>query len=173
MDEWRTKLVIGIDPGVSGGIAWCETGKPREVAFGAQKMPDSPPAVAGLLRSLVEGTEFDAVYTFIEDVHSSPQMGVSSAFTFGKGLGVLQGACAALHLSVTPVSPQRWQKTLQLIEAGRKFGKGTTEKKRALKAAAVGLFPWLSITNHVADALLICEYGLRIHGGAALEEERF
>lgn len=53
------------------------------------------------------------------------------------------------------VTPQKWQKALQL---GTKGNKSNTEWKNKLKARAQQLFPNVPMTLAVADALLILEY---------------
>ena len=67
---------IGIDPGVSGGIAWIDPDGPH-----AEKMP----ATIGDLWQLIAGLETSECYCVIEKVHTSPQMGVKSAGTFMQG----------------------------------------------------------------------------------------
>ena len=51
---------------------------------------------------------------FVEDVYSSPQMGVVSAFAFGEGKGVLIGLAAALALPLTLVKPAAWKKAMRV-----------------------------------------------------------
>ena len=53
------------------------------------------------------------------------------------------------------VTPQKWQKELQL---GNRGNKSTTEWKNKLKAKAEQLFPYMKITLAVSDSLLILQY---------------
>lgn len=107
--------ILGCDPGVNGAFslidteAWtiAVTDMPKEPGTGG-KNAVSPVLVSDIFR----GAQAD--HLFIELVHSSPQMGVTSAFSFGRSLGIVHGA--AYHdggLTVTEVRPQEWKgKTL-------------------------------------------------------------
>jgi len=87
---------------------------------------------------------------YIEAVHSSPQMGVKSAFTFGQGLGRLEMALTAANVPFERVRPQEWQKAMKCMSGGN---------KNVTKSRAQELFPSLKITHANADALLIATYG--------------
>jgi hypothetical protein len=94
----------------------------------------------------------DTPKAYIELVHSSPQMGVKSAFTFGNGFGHLEMALTAAGIPFERVRPQVWQKALGCLTKGDK----NVSKRRAQE-----LFPQLKVTHATADALLIAEYGRR------------
>ena len=139
------KLSIGIDPGLSGGVAFIpDTGTPW-----AHKMPETDRDLIDLLRDSINLFEARAL---IELVHSSPQMGVKSAFTFGEGYGRLQMALTALGVPYERVRPQAWQKAMGCLTRG---------DKNVSKRKAQELFPDLKVTHAIADALLIAEYGRR------------
>lgn len=141
--------LLGIDPGKSGGIAYLRSGETPV----AHKMPATVGDLCDLLRSLaVDG----ARTAYIERVHSSPQMGVVSAFTFGRGLGNLEAICQCVGIRVEWVAPQTWQKALGCLSRG---------DKNVTKRRAQELFPAVAITHATADALLICEFGRRAEGG--------
>ena len=144
---------IGIDPGLSGGIAWITDGKPC-----VEKMPDTLKDLWELMHDITTGGTpaqrlnkyVHGFKAYIEAVHSSPQMGVKSAFTFGQGLGRLEMALTAAGISFERVRPQEWQKAMKCMSGGN---------KNVTKAKAQELFPSLKITHATADALLIAEYG--------------
>lgn len=145
-------IVIGIDPGTNGGIAWITDGKAC-----VEKMPDSLKDLWDLIcditnhpRSTVDGRKYKA---YIEQVHSSPQMGVKSAFTFGNGFGHLEMALTAAGIPFERVRPQVWQKAMGCMTKG---------DKNVSKRKAQELFPSLRVNHYIADALLIAEYGRRI-----------
>ena len=139
------KLYIGIDPGLSGGIAFIpSTGNPW-----AHKMPETDRDLIDLLSDSISLAEPQAV---LELVHSSPQMGVKSAFTFGEGYGRLQAVLTALRVPYERIRPQAWQKAMGCLTKGDK----NVSKRRAQE-----LFPKLKITHAIADALLIAEYHRR------------
>lgn len=65
-------------------------------------------------------------------------------------------ALLACDIPTVTVTPQIWQKALQL---GTKGDDSTTIWKNKLRAKAQQLFPYIkSITLAISDALLICEY---------------
>ena len=144
-------ITIGIDPGTNGGIAWIADGKPC-----VEKMPDSLRDLWDLIcditnhpRSTVDGRKYKA---YIEQVHSSPQMGVKSAFTFGNGFGHLEMALTAAGIPFERVRPQVWQKAMGCMTKG---------DKNVSKRKAQELFPSIKITHATADALLIASYGAK------------
>jgi hypothetical protein len=149
---------IGIDPGINGGIAWLNS---QCEAF-AEKMP---PTIADLwdliFRTIACNSERYCIdpakmvlKAYIEQVHSSPQMGVKSAFTFGQGFGHLEMALTAAGIPFERVRPQAWQKAMGCLTKG---------DKNVSKRKAQELFPSLKITHATADALLIAAYGRRIN----------
>ena len=139
------KLYLGIDPGLSGGIAFVpETGTPW-----AHKMPETD---RDLIDLLSDNISLHTATAMLEFVHSSPQMGVKSAFTFGEGYGRLQAVLTALRVPYERIRPAAWQKAMGCLTKGDK----NVSKRRAQE-----LFPTLKITHATADALLIAEYNRR------------
>lgn len=140
-------LVIGIDPGKSGGIAF-------RSASGAEafKMPATERDIFYLLhRNTVEALVES--FCYIEKVHSMPGQGVKSMFTFGMGYGGLRMALIANGIPFETVTPGKWQRAMSCLTKG---------DKNVSKARAQELFPEIKVTHAIADALLIAEYGWRI-----------
>ena len=144
--------IIGIDPGANGGIAWIDYNGKACV----EKMPDSLQDLWELIcditnypRSSIDGRSYKA---YIEQVSSSPQMGVVSAFSFGRGYGNLEMALTAAGIPFERIRPQVWQKALGCMTKG---------DKNVSKRKAQELFPSLKITHATADALLIAYYGTK------------
>jgi crossover junction endodeoxyribonuclease RuvC len=138
--------VIGVDPGTNGGIAWITDGKPC-----VEKMPDTLQDLWELLRDIASEGECHA---YLEAVSSSPQMGVVSSFTFGRGYGNLEMALTAAGIPFARIRPQVWQKELGCMTKGDK----NVTRKRAQE-----LFPTIKCTHAVSDALLIAHYGTKQH----------
>jgi Holliday junction resolvasome RuvABC endonuclease subunit len=142
-------ITIGIDPGKSGGIAWIIDGKPC-----VEKLPETLMDRWNLFESIA--SEVPMIYrqtetiAYIEQVHSSPQMGVKSAFSFGQTFGHLEMALTAANIPFKRVRPQEWQKAMKCLTGGN---------KNVSKARAQEIFPSLRITHATADALLIAEFG--------------
>jgi Holliday junction resolvasome RuvABC endonuclease subunit len=132
---------IGIDPGLSGGIAWIRDGQACAV-----KMPETHRDVLDVFQELRREGPCFAV---LEKVHSMPGQGVVSAFTFGKGFGALEMALTAAEIPYEHVTPQKWQKAMGCLTKGDK----NVSKRRSQE-----LFPALKITHATADSLLIAHY---------------
>ena len=141
---------IGIDPGTNGGIAWITDGKAC-----VEKMPDTLQDLWELIcdiHSDMGQMKQAPIKAYIEQVHSSPQMGVKSAFTFGNGFGHLEMALTAAGIPFERVRPQVWQKALGCMTKG---------DKNITKRKAQELFPDIKVTHAIADSLLIAYYGTK------------
>jgi crossover junction endodeoxyribonuclease RuvC len=147
-----SRITIGIDVGANGAIAWIdERGKSC-----VEKMPDTLQDLWELIRditnfprSAIDGRKYKA---YIEQVSSSPQMGVVSSFSFGRGYGNLEMALTAAGIPFERVRPQVWQKAMGCMTKGN---------KNISKAKAQELFPDKKVIHATADALLIALYGTR------------
>jgi crossover junction endodeoxyribonuclease RuvC len=162
-------MVVGIDPGLTGGIAItveCD----GCVVCALRVMPRTKAGVdAGALAALLVCDNPQAAHVYLESAAARPGQGVSSMFSFGRALGVVEGVVAALGYPCTLVAPRRWQ---NVMLAGCP---GETPKERALVAAA-RLFPSASFLESprcrkphggLVDARLIAEYGRRVLSGRA------
>lgn len=143
--------IIGIDPGASGGIAILCGG---EVT--THKLADLTEQDTWRLLA-----EHEPATVYLEKVHAGPNMASSASFKFGCGYGTLRMAAIAAGLRVIEVTPQVWQRKIGLPPIGGGYGANDKEKKQRNKGAAQQLFPALKVTNYIADALLIAEYGKR------------
>lgn len=141
--------VIGIDPGASGAIAWFSN---DDLVYA--KTPDTLADLWEVFVEIKNTSETGKFKAFIEQVHSSPQMGVKSAFTFGNGFGHLEMALTASQIPFERVRPQVWQKYMGCMTKGN---------KGVSKAKAQELFPHIKCTHAISDAMLIAEYGRRIY----------
>lgn len=112
-------FIIGIDPGNKGAIAIIKsTGELVEV----WDMPTLEIKVGKATKTRIsaemlahEVRQWEGIrHAYIEAVSSSPQMGVSSAFAFGEGFGVVKGVLAALGIPVTLVPPAKWKRDMGL-----------------------------------------------------------
>ena len=148
----KYEITIGVDPGANGGIAWIDYNGNACV----EKMPDSLQDLWDLIcdvtsypKSSIDGRSYRA---YLEAVSSSPQMGVVSAFSFGRGYGNLEMALTAAGIPFERVRPQVWQKALGCMTKG---------DKNVSKRKAQELFPDRKVTHATADALLIAYYGTK------------
>mgnify|MGYP006133822085 CR=1 FL=1 len=142
-------IVVGIDPGMSGGVSVIDS--TGEVSV--QKYTTESEFIAFMESQPRESR------VYIEDVPcfvSSVTSGASS-FKLGYNYGFEVGVCRAFGFPVELVKPRAWQAGIP----GLKPKMGYTFRKRLLKDVANRLFPQIKVTNAVADALLIMDYGCK------------
>jgi hypothetical protein len=147
----KYEITIGVDPGANGGIAWITSDGKACV----EKMPDTLQDLWELVESIgFEAPDFTPyqIKAYIEQVSSSPQMGVVSAFSFGRGYGNLEMALTSAGIPFERVRPQVWQKALGCMTKGN---------KNITKTLAAELFPSIKATHWSSDALLIAHYGTK------------
>ncbi len=126
-------IVIGVDPGKSGALAVLDGG----VLVDAHDMPVVGPIISPVLldeiaHNYVDPLAFGACpgVAVIEDVHAMPKQGVSSVFSFGRSLGVVEGVLAGGGWAIHYVSPARWKRQL-----------GLTADKGVSRRRAIELWP--------------------------------
>lgn len=144
-------MIIGIDVGKNGAVAWTTLGNTL-----VEKMPETTRDLWDLIDGIANDARrnLETPHCYLEQVSSSPQMGVVSAFSFGNGFGHLEMALTAAGIPYTKVRPQVWMKHLGCMTKG---------DKNVTKRMAQQLYPSIKITHANADALLIHEYGKQIH----------
>lgn len=147
-------IVVGVDPGKSGGLALLRQFVPGVVdILDVVKMPATDVDLWGWWRDLVAMPDF----AVIERVHAMPRQGVTSTFAFGRSYGMLRMAAIAAEIPLEEVTPQKWQRAMGCLSKG---------DKNVTKARAQELYPKVKVTHAIADALLIATYGLRMLQGA-------
>lgn len=119
--------VLGIDPGVTGGIALFDPGEPS--AIRAEDIPNVAGEVdVDTLAAIVR--EMGPTFAVIERVSAMPKQGVSSTFKFGAAYGALQAIVAVLEIPSHRVTPGKWKGHYRL----------DTDKEKA-RALALRLWP--------------------------------
>ena len=104
--------IIGIDPGLSGGIAILEDNKVKEL-FDMPVMPDGKKNKrqlnSALLVKLIKDNikDIEDTVMVVEQVNAMPGQGVTSMFNFGQTFGAIKGICAALGLPIFFVRPAK------------------------------------------------------------------
>ena len=152
-------MIIGIDPGQTGALAFVENGKVVQVidmptmARTHGKGNQVDPYSLSLELCKIGTARIDGVV--MEQVAAMPGQGVTSVFNFGESVGIVKGVLGSLQLPVRMVTPQKWKKTANLI------GKD----KDAARSLAIQLHPeaaeFLSRKKDVgrADAICIARFG--------------
>ena len=111
-------LILGIDPGTSGGIAIVkvENKKLPTIIFGSKipivtiygkKIIDTKRVVSKL-------NNFSLDIAIIEKVHAMPRQGVTSSFQFGRSFGSIEALSYLNCKRVDYVAPAVWKKFLGL-----------------------------------------------------------
>ena len=147
------KAIIGIDPGVSGGIAVLKGSQ-----LAVYNMPETYPDIYNLLASL-KGENIVAV---LEDVgHGIPGQSSKATAVFARHNGHLEMALYALGIRTIKVTPQKWQRYYS-----NSLGKSSQHEKREwknmLKGLAQQMFPSEKVTLKTSDAILIANYGMSL-----------
>ena len=118
----RVRVVVGIDPGKSGGavalgldgsaIAWIAADHPSEgyTVKGKGGGHYIPSTMALWLYDL--GQAYDVISVVLEQQQARPIEGRSSVFTTGMGYGVWVGILAALRLRYTIAKPSVWTRAV-------------------------------------------------------------
>lgn len=155
-------IVIGIDPGLGGAAALLN-------GHGVLEVVDLPVMVkpngrgkvnAALFNLLLSewstafGFAAESVLAVVESVSAMPRQGVSSVFSFGHSLGVIEGVLAARGIAIEHVTPQAWKRHYNL-----------TRDKNLARTKATELYPasaaqFARVKDHGrAEAVLIARYG--------------
>lgn len=109
--------IIGIDPGLNGGIAILHDGELPIL----HKMPTADGIDEQAVRTIFEDALVMArnktmtltpITAFVEKVGAMPKQGVTSMFTFGTGWGLVRGILCGLCIPYRLVQPKEWQKAL-------------------------------------------------------------
>jgi crossover junction endodeoxyribonuclease RuvC len=151
--------IIGIDPGLSGGIAILDDLK----IFDIYDMPimsegkknknqlNSAQLVNIIRKNLIPNGD---TFLIVEQVSAMPGQGVTSMFNFGQTFGSIKGICAALNLPIFFVRPAKWKKHFDLINSS----------KDASRTKVIEMYPSISPRLskkkdvNKADAILIARY---------------
>jgi len=152
-------IIIGIDPGLSGGIAVLDNNKVLEL-FDMPVMADgkknkkqlNSALLAKLIKESTSNTSESAV--IVEQVNAMPGEGVTSMFNFGQTFGAIKGICATLELPIFFVRPSKWKKHFELINSS----------KDASRTKAIEMYPHLAEKLskkkdvNKSDAILIARF---------------
>lgn len=153
-----TCAVLGIDPGVRGGVALLQPDGKTILAQGLkpEMTEDDVTRIVGEAVGLAHYARCHLV-CYMEKVGYIRGDGGLGAFTFGRIYGLLRGILRCRSVPIHDVYPQMWQAKLDCLSGGN---------KNVTKLKAQTLFPDLEhITHATADALLIAYYGWGAMGG--------
>ncbi len=133
--------IVGIDPGaISGAYAYWDT-ETNAVFVGDVPVVDKNVNCAELFRLL---DIYRPDIAIIERVGSMPGQGVSSSFSFGRGVGRIEGVIAASELCVEYITPVVWKRHFKLP--------GGPKNKELSRAKAIQIFPGVAGLARKKDA---------------------
>lgn len=142
-------MILAIDPGKSGGVAFRDN-------FGGTSAYAMPQSEYDLMTYIKSYKLQDTVVAVVEKVQGyvgGEGAPGSAMFNFGYGYGYIVGVLAALDIPTHLIRPQQWQSALQL---GKSKDYPTKPAwKRHLRDEAQRRYPHLKVTLATADALLI------------------
>lgn len=156
-------MYIGIDVGKKGGISFLDgTGEIIDLL----PLPDQ----YDLSRMIYDHTTYlkqTDMFAVMEDVKARPGQGVTSMFTFGKGMGIIEGILVALRVPYALVRPQKWQSVMLSGLSKKSF---PNPKERSLRAARqlypdqTFIQPGCSVPHDgVYESLLLARYARHVH----------
>ena len=141
---------IGIDPGISGGIAVIK----YDGTIEAFKCPKSSDEMALLFQILIGSAPSDNVKLLMERVWARPTNAVRAAFSYGTNYGQWLGIAASHEIEMNTVIPVEWIKWVGCPKALKR-----DVRKRWLKEKARELYPDVNkLTLATSDAILITHY---------------
>ena len=151
--------IIGIDPGLSGAIAFLENNKvlgifdmPVMSEGKKNKKQLNSAQLVNIFKENMNNEEETIVV--VEQVNAMPGQGVTSMFNFGQTFGAIKGVCAALNLPIFFVRPSKWKKYFELLNSS----------KDASRTKVIEMYPKLSnqLTKkkdvNKSDAILIAKF---------------
>ena len=131
MTPFRFKY-IGIDPGISGGLAVID----EEGQIRAYKCPSSSEDMALLFEVCMGNTAPDNIRLLMERVWARPTNAVRAAFSYGVNYGQWLGITSCNEIKMNTVLPVEWIKWVGCAKALKR-----DVRKRWLKERASNLYP--------------------------------
>lgn len=149
--EWSAVL-LAIDPGRSGGVAWID----RAGVVRAVPMPEGMSAQVDLLRRLTDAVPLQELEAWMEKTGTHVQGNSASASAkFARHCGHLEAALYALRVPVRQVVPGKWMRSLGALPGDKKA------RKAAIREEMARRHPHLRVTLKVADALGVLSWAER------------
>lgn len=147
-------IIMGIDPGISGAVAFYFPVVPSRIAV------DDVPVAGGEI-NVNELARLVRIHrptlAVIERVGAMPGQGVVSMFNFGRSYGDVRGVIGAMDIPLHFVTPQKWKKHF-----------GLSSDKDECRMRAIRMFPSAAesfkLKKHDgrAEAALIALYGAEV-----------
>lgn len=159
------RKILGIDPGITGGISIideqsnliCSFRMPIKKIDGKNKVDSS--AIHQELK------DHDISLAIIEKVGARPGQGVVSMFSFGDAYGSVRAIAEILSDNVHYITPQKWRSGQGLSKLSKEqiaaiaFKHFNDQNIYGRKNSKTGKH---AIRDGISDSLMIAKYGLRL-----------
>lgn len=164
------KAYIGIDPGKRGYICVM---RGETITFHPMPLIGKEFDIHSLFELLFKVANTGSnIHCVVEDVHAILGSSAGATFSFGFGVGVIEGILVSLSIPYTKIPPKKWQKEMHQGVAIQKKKSSTgktmvNDTKLMSEMAAKRLFPKVNlkasercknIHDGKVDALLMCEF---------------
>jgi crossover junction endodeoxyribonuclease RuvC len=153
-------LVLGVDPGIHGGLAIVSNDGDRAVIVDAIDIP----VIGSGARERVDAIAVQnfiqhhrPAFALVERAQAMPRQGASSGFKYGRAVGALESTVVLCTVPLEIVEPTAW----------KRFWKLPPKDKERSRQRALELFPAAhallarKLDHGRAEAALIALYGLR------------
>jgi len=147
--------VLGIDPGLTGAIAYYFPAHPNMISVEDLPVVDHCLDAATLAQRIEQMRPDLAI---IESVGSRPGEGVASVFKFGDTCGAIRGVVAALKIPVHRVHSTKWKRHFRLSSDKEE------SRSRALELWPASAHFSRKRDHNRAEAALLARYGAEVVG---------
>jgi len=159
-----TKIIIGLDPGLSGAIGvigpsgYCDVLDIPTIGYtvgGKQRRTYDIPNLSQMLKQFAA----QRAMAFVEEQSTRPQQSSTSAKKIGYGEGILHGLLVSFDIGYEVVRPQQWKK--EMLDGMGKEKQDSILAAQRIYSMDKDLVRRLTQRHDRAEALLIAEYGRR------------
>ncbi len=155
IEKWNP-YYMGVDPGLSGGVAIVSEDGVSAITFA---MPKTYLEILQLLQCLNMGK---LMFAILEKVHAGLSFGRKASFTFGHNVGHLEMALHASGIPWDSTSSGKWMRKMNCLTGGDKAVTRQKAQQMFPRAETVGT---TRLTDKVCEALLIAEYCRKLRLG--------
>lgn len=157
-------IILGVDPGSGGALAFLDVNNHRlSVIDTPTYLQDSNGKSKKFVDHVGVGKaikQFSPDHAVTEKVHSSPQQGVVSAFSFGRSYGVILGVLGALCVPIIETPPSTWKRAM-CVSADKEQ---TVRRATSLMPQCAPVFWTRKKDTDRAEAALLALYGAALLG---------
>ena len=160
----RQRIVLGVDPGLTGAIVALHP-ETCEIVY-VYDIPTHKKSYGNKARAEIDIIQFEwdirrwclfhrIDHIYIEKTGAMPGQGVTSMFRFGETTGIIKCIMTLTQSPISYVAPARWKRKL-----------GLSPDKNVTRARCVELWPthrneFVKVKHHNrADAALLARYGV-------------